>query len=414
MSHQSKTIAQVDPSVESALADIRSQAPSCRDRVRRGWTGSCFTGWLASALLHLAILLAVSIALMPRDMGRPAVLTVEWSPQIAQMPLEPSPASDEGTFELATTTSAPENPFDPRDAAAELSFSPLAGAPGGRSAGWRSGATKGTGAPGRSGPRASFYGTVAYGNRFVYVLDKSGSMRFGKASDSRGKKGRFERAREELLRSIDELGDDEWFYVILFSHVTRRMFDDTSTLPEMVPATAENKAKLRAWLDTVTIDGDTDPRQAIRLGLAMKPSALFLLSDGEFNWKNHPERDTVFDGNVELADIIERANDADAPIHTFAFEDPAGRNQLIAVASQTGGEHRDIVPPAMSEEQFAKLMEANAEQRKQRAESLLQLAKTLETGGRKEEATRRYRSIVSEFPDTPAAQNAVELLARKP
>jgi hypothetical protein len=414
MSHESRTIAKADASVESALASIRSEDLASRGR---GSSGSCFAGWLTSAVLHLALLLAISIALMPRDLGKPAVLTVEWSSEYEEMPLEPFLASDEEAVELATTTAAAEDPVEKPDAAIELSFLPAGGLPGGRSTGWRSrSAAGGENAGGRSGPRAAFYGTVAYGNRFVYVLDKSGSMRNGEQYGPSGL-GRYERACAELLRSIDRLSDDQWFYVILFSHETQRMFDDHSVFPQMVPATAENKAKLKAWLEQVNVDGNTDPREALRLGLAMKPSAVFLLSDGEFNWKDHPERAGVFVGDAEISDIVGRNNEADAPIHTFAFEDPASRNQLISVAVQTGGEHRDITPYWMTDEEFAEAVrraEATEADRQRRAESLLQLARSLETEGRKDMAARRYRDIVSQFPSTSAAREAGELLDSEP
>lgn len=151
----------------------------------------------------------------------------------------------------------------------------------------------------RSGPQAEYFGTIADGDRFVYVLDVSDSMNRRSGGTSRPS-SRFEGASAELLRSIGQLTEDQWFYVILFSHQTRRMFDDNSVVPQMVPATPDNKARLRRWLASVKAGGGTDPRQALRLALELKPSAVFLLSDGEFNGQQGGNGTGVFAANVSV------------------------------------------------------------------------------------------------------------------
>ncbi len=50
------------------------------------------------------------------------------------------------------------------------------------------------------------------------------------------------------VNSIEQLDDDQSFYVILFCAETRRMFDDASPIPEMLPATRANKTRLGDWL----------------------------------------------------------------------------------------------------------------------------------------------------------------------
>ena len=103
---------------------------------------------------------------------------------------------------------------------------------------------------------ATFFGTVAPGDRFVYILDVSPSMnaRAGK---------RLERAVLELLRSVAQLREDQFFYVLVFGWQTRRMFDDRSASPEMAAATLENKKRLRNWLAGIqTIRGNRSPRGA--------------------------------------------------------------------------------------------------------------------------------------------------------
>ena len=58
-----------------------------------------------------------------------------------------------------------------------------------------------------AGPSGSFFGINASGQKFVYVIDKSGSM----------KGRRYERATGELMASVERLNDSQYFYVMMFS-----------------------------------------------------------------------------------------------------------------------------------------------------------------------------------------------------
>ena len=59
------------------------------------------------------------------------------------------------------------------------------------------------------------------------------------------------------VNSIEQLDDDQSFYVILFCAETRRMFDDASPIPEMLPATRANKTRLGDWLAQMRTGGGT-------------------------------------------------------------------------------------------------------------------------------------------------------------
>jgi hypothetical protein len=193
------------------------------------------------------------------------------------------------------------------------------------------------------GAGASFFGASAYGVRFVYVLDMSGSMSEGGRRSREG--NRFRRAAEELIHSIDRLHADQFFYVFLFSHLTRPLFDEPPPSAHWRPATPENKLLLRAWLSNIQPEGDTDPSAALLLGLQLRPDAVFLLSDGEFHGKEKPV--------LAAMNRAERRRRPDAlpeplriPIHTVAFENRVAGRALEELASQTGGSHRFIPPPA--------------------------------------------------------------------
>ena len=90
-------------------------------------------------------------------------------------------------------------------------------------AGEGNGAGLGGGKPGnvgkspRNGGRTEqtlFFGTAAKGNRFVFVVDNSSSM----------KGGRLERAVAELVKTVDGLSARQSFYVIFVSDKTYPMF----------------------------------------------------------------------------------------------------------------------------------------------------------------------------------------------
>src|SRR4051794_39032917 len=112
------------------------------------------------------------------------------------------------------------------------------------------GPSGGTGTGGTGGHRATepssrksdrhdstlFFGTEARGNRFVFVVDNSSSM----------KSGRFEMAEAELIKTVNGLTPRQSFYVIFVSDQTYPMFYPQRE-PDLVPATPANKKRLADW-----------------------------------------------------------------------------------------------------------------------------------------------------------------------
>ena len=72
----------------------------------------------------------------------------------------------------------------------------------------------------------------------------------------------------------------------------------------------------------------------------MRPSAVFLLSDGEFNSPREPDQHTV---GMSLAQVVGIAGGDNTPIHTVAFEVPAGMHNLQLLSKRTGGESRYVM-----------------------------------------------------------------------
>ena len=184
-----------------------------------------------------------------------------------------------------------------------------------------------------SGNKGSFFGTKAYGDEFVYVVDMSTSM----GASSQYGQSRFRVACGELLRSIRNLSPNQKFCVFMFSYRTRVMFDSQ---PSMISATNANKQRIARWINQLGLGAGTDPRYGTMMALRLKPDAIFLLSDGEFNGRDmntHGIR-----GNPPIERLLEKYRKDAVPIHTIAFEDMLNRKRLRRIATGTDGTHRFV------------------------------------------------------------------------
>ena len=139
------------------------------------------------------------------------------------------------------------------------------------------------------GKSATFFGTKAAGRRFVFVVDRSASMRNGSQNFRSDELfNRFDVATSEMLSAVSSLQPHQEFFVLMFVHNTIPMFGQQSLEQsgdrdfETIPATRENKIRLQQWVESVKMGGGTDPRRAIEVAISMQPDAIFMLSDGQF------------------------------------------------------------------------------------------------------------------------------------
>ena len=180
-----------------------------------------------------------------------------------------------------------------------------------------------------------FFGIPAKGRRFVYILDMSTSMR------ERNDYGfsRFQVAARELLRTVEALDEQQEFLVVAFC--SQSFFCAANPArPTMMRATAGNKKRLKSWVYQLQLASGTDPRLGVVTGLRLKPDAIFLLSDGEFNGrKKNRQR---IPGNATTEQLIVFNRSADTPIHTIALDEDESRIRLAAIAKATGGKHRFV------------------------------------------------------------------------
>lgn len=301
------------------------------------------TSWLSSIALHVAVLLLLFLILAPADFGGTGMTSffITLSEEVHQ---------DEITFLESTLADAGSDSTPANDTSSVSNSFPS------ELLGSRLGALlEGGATPGQSGSASgSFFGIEAGGHQFVYVLDMSNSM----------KGRRFDRATAELVRSVEQLGPHQEFYVLLFSNGTTQMFGRSESLPKPIAATMENKKRMADWLPKAFRGGGTDPREALRIAMRLNPSAIFMLSDGEFNGHKNQKRENLLGGNADAFSIVQAAF-SKTPIHSIAFEDRSSRDNMKRLAEMTKGEFRfvpleDGIDPAVSLKKARSAMQEGA------------------------------------------------------
>src|SRR5579872_5861189 len=155
---------------------------------------------------------------------------------------------------------------------------------------------------------AGFFGSKGAGKTFVYVVDMSGSM-YGH---------RFDRAKAELVRSINKLTAEQKFYVYFFNDKTFALFDPKPA-KGLLAASPDNKQRASKWIRMRTPASTTNPNFALQQALEMKPDVIFLLTDGELD---EPEA---------VRQMICNYNKSNVVIHTIAFENEEGAATLEAI-----------------------------------------------------------------------------------
>lgn len=180
---------------------------------------------------------------------------------------------------------------------------------------------------GQQSGHAEFFGVRATGTKFVFVVDSSGSMM--------GKK--WTRACRELLQSVEKLGANQRFCVFFFDADVHLMFNQDVSELEMIPATPENLKKLRRWMLSIKFGDATKPFQSVKLAMHMRPDAVFLLSDGEFD-----------DPTATFLRLENRVRDEggnlqpEVALHTIGFKSRMGQPMLQQLADENRGTYRFV------------------------------------------------------------------------
>jgi hypothetical protein len=142
--------------------------------------------------------------------------------------------------------------------------------------------------------------------------------------------GKFERARYELLKSIEQLNKDQQYFVIFFNNQAYPMDAD-----KPLYATQENIAKTTAWVQQAEATGGTNPLPALLYALSLRPDAIYFLTDGQFDPAVALELRFRNRQNMRTHQRI-------VPIHTIAFFDRIAEGTMRTIARNSGGEYKFV------------------------------------------------------------------------
>ena len=210
----------------------------------------------------------------------------------------------------------PETPAPQESSIAELSESDIGSTP--LMGGSGSKGVSGDSGLGGAGGAASFFGVSSEGERFAYIVDKSGSMTQQKMS----------LATSELLRSVKSLPDYAKFFVVFFSS----SMDLPSWQKEWVRARKKEFNALANWVSRIDTGGSTEPLGSFRrvLGLNPKPDVVFFLTDGEVYGVTA----------AEIAKLNKRGRPS--VINTIAYATQESQQLLEQIARESGGVYRFV------------------------------------------------------------------------
>ena len=153
----------------------------------------------------------------------------------------------------------------------------------------------------------------------AFVIDASVSMRGG----------RMERALEQLFDSIRSLNEDQSFFLVFFNKKTYPMMWPAIER-RLIPATEYNKERVIYWAKHVVPDNNTQPQNALRMALKLKPQLLYFLTDGEIP-------DSTIDIAKDHCTRVTRMNSVQISDVPFFVVQEKDLNPLLAEIAQIGG-----------------------------------------------------------------------------
>ncbi|MCC7476500.1 MAG: VWA domain-containing protein [Pirellulales bacterium] len=294
---------------------------------RPGWLRDA-NSMLVSAFCHLMVFIVLGLMTV--------VGTDRWGGVKLQVNLEEGPNAplldgdsldDAVELEVSADPAAALGPTSDLQVAAPVTtaiaeLSPYAAnalEPGGAEGRLFGGGKQGDGTDGKAAAR--FFGIGGYGQTFVYVVDASSSM---------GDRGKFDRARYELLQSIEQLQGDQRYFIVFYSD---REYPMDAEAP--LEANQRNFARTAEWVRGVEPSGGTNPLPALLYALSLRPDAIYFLSDGQFDPDAIKELRSRNRGNTRLRTRM-------IPIHTIAFFDRIAEGLMRTIARNSGGEYRYV------------------------------------------------------------------------
>ena len=231
-----------------------------------------------------------------------------------------NPTADALLAEILPTTPSTENTHQslPGPQTSNLITMPGDSLGGGGGSGGGTGGGVGRG----TGPGTEFFGEREIATSFTYVIDCSGSMMT---------LGSLDKAKRELMASLNQLPPDARFAVI-FYNLRATMMSDPQGHKGLMAATQANKSRVATQLTSVTPDGGTDHMVALRTAFALKPEVIFFLTDADILT------------NSEVGVLLSESGTTRIQAVEFGrgVELGTSANPLRKLATSTGGHYRYI------------------------------------------------------------------------
>lgn len=184
----------------------------------------------------------------------------------------------------------------------------------------------GGGAPVPGPDDTTFMDIADNGERFVYVIDTSGSM---------GDNGRMGLAQAQLIKSLNMLRPHQAFQVIFYGESAREMIFPGAEKRQLHQATSPNIKLAARRINQESPYGGTAHLPALSKAFRLRPDVVYFLTDGQ-DATSHRQK---------LAAVL-RENISGARVHVieFASGPPETRRPgwLEKLAFETGGKYRRI------------------------------------------------------------------------
>ncbi len=181
-------------------------------------------------------------------------------------------------------------------------------------------------APAVLGKSTSLFGIQDAGRKFVYVLDRSGSM-----SDY----GAMRSAKVELMASLENLDATQQFQVIFYNNKPLPLVPTNGRF-EMFRGIDPHRSDVERQLGSIVPDGGTSHLAALEAALKYNADVIFFLTDG-----------AIPGLTIDEMEEIRRRNNGGARIHCIEFGDGPSlhqqggpRNFLQKLAEQNGGQYK--------------------------------------------------------------------------
>jgi len=249
--------------------------------------------WLSSIVFHLLVFLAVAFLLYqaPRGVGEEQVATggivlvnadldANEKPYLEQADVESPDAAEDAAAALMGGEVATSNPTFDLDQLPELPGLPssedarrkaLEAQQQGSGLADLAVPTQQSGG-GKIGQKpVLFGGAVGTGSRFVYVVDRSGSMNSG---------GLMDAAKAELEASLNSLTELQQFQVIFYND-NALIFNPSGGAPKMHYGTKENVAAALEFIRQTPATGGTVHMAALEPALRLGADVIFFLTDAD-------------------------------------------------------------------------------------------------------------------------------------